>query len=80
MYLWEWFWELAQGRPLGPEGVQMPIPSVEIRAWSELAGVQLLPWELTVARIQRLCDPHFGIGSDGVLLLAPSEESSADPV
>jgi diaminopimelate epimerase len=35
----------------------------------------LLPWKLSPARVQLLCDPHFGIGSDGVLLLAPS----ADP-
>jgi diaminopimelate epimerase len=33
-----------------------------------------LPWELTSARIRRLCDPHFGVGSDGVLLLSPSAE------
>lgn len=33
-----------------------------------------LPWELTPARVQRLCDPHFGIGSDGVLLLSRSED------
>lgn len=33
-----------------------------------------LPWELTAARVRLLCDPHFGIGSDGVLLLAPSED------
>jgi len=32
-----------------------------------------LPWEPTPARIRRLCDPHFGVGSDGVLLLAPVE-------
>jgi diaminopimelate epimerase len=28
-----------------------------------------LPWELTAERVQRICDVHFGIGSDGVLLL-----------
>lgn len=33
-----------------------------------------LPWELTEGRIRRLCDPHFGIGADGVLLLAPVED------
>jgi diaminopimelate epimerase len=33
-----------------------------------------LPWELTGVRVQRLCDPHFGIGSDGVLLLSRSED------
>ncbi|HET6570875.1 MAG TPA: diaminopimelate epimerase [Solirubrobacterales bacterium] len=31
-----------------------------------------LPWELTAARARRLCDPHFGVGSDGVLLLSRS--------
>jgi diaminopimelate epimerase len=33
-----------------------------------------LEWEPSPARIRRLCDPHFGVGSDGVLLLAPVEE------
>lgn len=33
-----------------------------------------LPWELSAARVRRLCDPHFGIGSDGVLLLSHSED------
>ena len=29
-----------------------------------------LPWELTPERIRRLCEPHFGVGSDGILLLS----------
>ena len=33
-----------------------------------------LPWELTEARIEWLCDPHFGIGSDGILLLSRSDD------
>ena len=33
-----------------------------------------LPWELTEARIEWLCDPHFGVGADGILLLAPSDD------
>ncbi|MGH2984354.1 MAG: diaminopimelate epimerase [Solirubrobacterales bacterium] len=33
-----------------------------------------LPWELSPDRIRRICDPHFGVGSDGILLLAPVEE------
>jgi diaminopimelate epimerase len=33
-----------------------------------------LPWELTAGRARRLCHPHFGIGSDGVLLLARSDD------
>jgi diaminopimelate epimerase len=28
-----------------------------------------LPWELCAERVKRICDPHFGVGSDGVLLL-----------
>ena len=33
-----------------------------------------LPWDLTPSRVRRICDPHFGVGSDGVLLLSPSED------
>ena len=33
-----------------------------------------LPWELTAGRVRRLCDSHFGIGSDGVLLLSRSDD------
>jgi len=33
-----------------------------------------LPFELTPARIRKLCAPHFGVGADGVLLLAPSDD------
>lgn len=33
-----------------------------------------LPWDLTAARVRRLCDPHFGIGSDGVLVLSRSDD------
>ena len=33
-----------------------------------------LPWELSAARVRRLCDPHFGVGADGVLLLARSDD------
>jgi diaminopimelate epimerase len=33
-----------------------------------------LPWEPSQERVRRLCDPHFGVGSDGVLLLAPVED------
>jgi diaminopimelate epimerase len=29
-----------------------------------------LPWELSPERVRGLCDPHFGIGADGVLLLS----------
>jgi diaminopimelate epimerase len=32
-----------------------------------------LPFELTPARIRKLCARHFGVYADGILLLAPSE-------
>jgi diaminopimelate epimerase len=37
-----------------------------------------LPFELTPARVRALCDPHFGVGADGVLLL--SQPSDAQDV
>jgi diaminopimelate epimerase len=39
-----------------------------------IVEAEALPWQLTGARVQRICDPHFGVGADGVLLLAPSED------
>jgi diaminopimelate epimerase len=35
---------------------------------------EALPWELSAERVRRLCDPHFGVGSDGVLLLSRSDD------
>src|SRR4051812_4745732 len=35
---------------------------------------EALPWELTPERIRRICDPHFGVGSDGILLLSPATD------
>jgi diaminopimelate epimerase len=29
-----------------------------------------LPWELTAQRVRLVCAPHFGVGADGILLLA----------
>ncbi len=31
-----------------------------------------LPWDLNGKRIEWLCDPHFGVGADGILLLGRS--------
>ncbi len=33
-----------------------------------------LPWELNAKRVEWLCDPHFGVGSDGILLLSKSDD------
>src|SRR5262249_31096688 len=53
---------------------------MKLEKWTALGNDYLiieaaaLPWELSPERIRRLCDPHFGVGSDGVLLLAPVED------
>jgi diaminopimelate epimerase len=33
-----------------------------------------LPWELTPKRIRRLCEPHLGVRSDGVLVLSRAKD------
>jgi len=53
---------------------------VRFEKWTALGNdyviveAEELPWELTGPRVQRICDPHFGVGSDGVLLLSRSED------
>jgi diaminopimelate epimerase len=53
---------------------------VKFEKWQALGNDYLifeaaqLPWELTGARVEWLCDQHFGVGSDGILLLSESED------
>jgi diaminopimelate epimerase len=53
---------------------------VQFEKWQALGNDYLiveadaLPWELTPARIRLICDPHLGVGSDGILLLARSDD------
>jgi diaminopimelate epimerase len=53
---------------------------VKFEKWQALGNDYLiveageLPWELSAARARLICDPHFGLGSDGVLLLSRSED------
>jgi diaminopimelate epimerase len=39
-----------------------------------IVEAEALPWELSEARVEWLCDPHFGVGADGLLLLSRSED------
>lgn len=39
-----------------------------------IVEAEALPWELTAPRVEWICDPHFGVGADGVLLLARSDD------
>jgi diaminopimelate epimerase len=53
---------------------------VRFEKWQALGNDYLileqerLPWELTDTRVEWLCDQHFGVGSDGVLLLSRSDD------
>jgi diaminopimelate epimerase len=54
--------------------------SVPFEKWQALGNDYLiveaarLPFELTPGRVRRLCDPHLGVGSDGLLVLAEPDE------
>src|ERR687898_3449289 len=54
--------------------------AVRFEKWQALGNDYLiveaaqLPFELSAARVQRLCDPHFGPGGDGILELSESGE------
>ena len=56
---------------------------MKLEKWQALGNDYLiveresLPWDLTGPRIRRLCDPHFGLGSDGVCEISKSEDSDA---
>jgi diaminopimelate epimerase len=53
---------------------------VRFEKWQALGNDYLileqerLPWELNETRVEWLCDQHFGVGADGVLLLSRSED------
>ncbi len=56
---------------------------VQFEKWQALGNDYLivgesLPWELTPERIQRLCDPHFGVGADGILLLSRPQKGAEE--
>jgi diaminopimelate epimerase len=51
------------------------VSDIRFEKWQALGNDYLileregLSWELNAERVRRLCDPHFGVGADGVLLL-----------
>jgi diaminopimelate epimerase len=53
---------------------------VQFEKWQALGNdyviveASALPWELSPARIRRICDPHLGVGADGILVLERSED------
>src|SRR3954470_10794185 len=55
-------------------------PDMKFEKWQALGNDYVivergaLPWELTAERIRRLCEPHTGIGGDGILLISESDD------
>ena len=53
---------------------------MRVEKWQALGNDYLiveadrLPWPLNEKRVEWLCDQHFGVGADGVLLLSRSED------
>ncbi len=53
---------------------------MHVEKWQALGNdyliveAEALAWELTAGRVRRICDPHIGIGSDGVLLISRSDD------
>jgi diaminopimelate epimerase len=53
---------------------------VKFEKWQALGNDYLifeadrLPWELTATRVEWLCDQHFGVGAEGILLLSRNED------
>lgn len=48
-YLLGWFWDISKGRGQGFSG-QPPLSSQEIKAWAELSGIKLEPFEFAAIR------------------------------
>jgi len=61
----------------------VPEATIPFEKWQALGNDYVivesadLPFALTPARIERICAPHTGVGSDGVLLLSPPSSGGA---
>src|SRR3954453_2729165 len=59
---------------------RIPFGIVKFEKWQALGNDYViveandLPFELTPERVRRICAPHTGVGSDGVLLLSKPED------
>ena len=56
---------------------------MKVEKWQALGNDYLIierseiPWDLSAPRIRRLCNPHFGLGSDGVCLVSEPESGGS---
>jgi diaminopimelate epimerase len=59
---------------------QVDVEPVVIERWQALGNDYLiaeaaqLPWDITPARVQLLCNRHLGVGGDGLLVLSETEK------
>ena len=66
-HIWEWFWTLSNARGSSGFGAS-PLSYTEIRAWIEVTGLTVHPWEIDAIRAM-----------DGAYMQAQAEMSKAKP-
>ena len=64
-HIWDWFWTLSNARGSSGFGAS-PLCFTEIRAWIEVTGVSVHPWEIDAIRAM-----------DGAYMQAQAEMSKA---
>ena len=67
-HLWNWFWQLSNARGSSGFGGASPLCFTEIRAWIEVTGLTVRPWEIDAIRAM-----------DGAYMQAQAEMSKAKP-
>lgn len=65
-HLWNWFWSLSSARGSSGFGGAAPLSFTEIRAWIEVTGLTVHPWEIDAIRAM-----------DGAYMQAQAEMSKA---
>ena len=63
--MWNWFWSLSNARGSSEFGAS-PLSYTEIRAWIEVTGLTVHPWEIDAIRAM-----------DGAYMQAQAEMSKA---
>lgn len=48
--IWDWYWAVREAVPSGVNGV-VPLSHLEIKAWAEMAHVEITPFILRLLRI-----------------------------
>ena len=79
VHLWNWFWEMAQGRQVGMSGY-LPLSALEMKAWESMTGniVRREEWQILREMDQAFLRSANAQGKDGQPVASSSHEISAD--